>query len=93
MEFRSIKAIVRALEEASVRYLIVRGLAVNAHGFSRMTHDVDLVMQLESSNTQRGLVALLRARYRLVIAEKPEAFADPAVRERWRTEKGMIVLK
>ncbi|MFM8655544.1 MAG: nucleotidyl transferase AbiEii/AbiGii toxin family protein [Chthoniobacterales bacterium] len=93
MEFRSIEVIVRALEEASVRYLIVGGLAVNAHGYSRMTRDVDLVIQLESSNTRRGLEALLRAGYRMMIPEKPEAFADPAMRERWRTEKGMIVLK
>lgn len=93
MEIRSIEAIVRALEEASVRYLIVGGLAVNAHGYSRMTRDVDLVIQLESSNTRRGLEALLGAGYRLMIPETPEAFADPAVRERWRTEKGMIVLK
>jgi predicted nucleotidyltransferase len=93
MEMRSIEAIVRALENASVRYIIVGGLAVNAHGYSRMTRDIDLVIQLESSNTQRGLEALLGAGYRLMIPEKPEAFADPEVRERWRTEKGMIVLK
>ena len=90
---RSIEAIVRALENASVRYIIVGGLAVNAHGYSRMTRDIDLVIQLESSNTQRGLEALLGAGYRLMIPEKPEAFADPEMRERWRTEKGMIVLK
>jgi hypothetical protein len=93
MEMRSIEAIVRALENASVRYIIVGGLAVNAHGYSRMTRDIDLVIQLESSNTQRGLEALLGAGYRLMIPEKPEAFADPEMRERWRTEKGMIVLK
>ena len=93
MEMRSIEAIVRALENASVRYIIVGGLAVNAHGYSRMTRDIDLVIQLELSNTQRGLEALLGAGYRLMIPEKPEAFADPEMRERWRTEKGMIVLK
>jgi len=93
MEMRSIEAIVRALESASVRYIIVGGLAVNAHGYSRMTRDIDLVIQLESSNTQRGLEALLGVGYRLMIPEKPEAFADPEVREKWRTEKGMIVLK
>ena len=93
MEIRSIEKIVRALQEASVRYLVVGGLAVNAHGYSRMTRDIDLVIQLEPSNTQRGLEALLQAGYRLMIPESPEAFADPAKREKWRTEKGMIVLK
>ena len=93
METRSIEAIVRALEDASVRYLIVGVLAVNAHGYSRMTRDIDLVIQLEPENTQRGLEALLGAGYRLMIPEKAEAFADPVVRQKWRTEKGMIVLK
>ncbi len=93
METRSIEAIVRALEAASVRYLIVGGLAVNAHGYSRMTRDIDLVIQLEPANTERGLKALLGVGYHLMIPEKPETFADPAVREKWRTDKGMIVLK
>ena len=93
METRSVEAIVRALNDTRVRYLIVGGLAVNAHGYSRMTRDIDLVIQLESSNTQRGLEALLAAGYHLMIPEKPEAFGDAATRTRWREEKGMIVLK
>ena len=93
MEVRSIEAIVRALNDTGIRYLMVGGLAVNAHGYARMTRDVDLVIQLEPSNTERGLRALLDAGYRLMIPEPPEAFADPAKREAWRREKGMIVLK
>jgi len=44
MEVRSVEAIVRALNTAEVEYLIVGGLAVNAHGFVRLTRDVDLVL-------------------------------------------------
>ena len=93
MEVRSIETIVKALNRAKVKYLIVGGLAVNAHGFVRLTRDVDLVLRLERENAVRGLNALLRAGWRLAIPEKPEAFADVATRERWRTEKNMIVLK
>jgi tetrahydromethanopterin S-methyltransferase subunit A len=32
MEVRSIEAIVHALNDAGIRYLVVCGLAVNAHG-------------------------------------------------------------
>jgi len=35
MEVRSVEAIVRALNAAEVRYLIVGDLAVNAHGYVR----------------------------------------------------------
>lgn len=93
MEVRSIEIIVKALNGAKVKYLIVGGLAVNAHGFVRLTRDVDIVLGLQRENAARGLNALLQAGWRLAIPEKPEAFADAATRERWRTEKNMIVLK
>ena len=44
VKLASFEAIVRALEHAGVRYLVARGLAVNAHGYLRFTHDVDLVI-------------------------------------------------
>ena len=93
MEVRSIETIVRTLNDAKVKYLIVGGVAVNAHGFVRLTRNVNLVLGLEPANAARGLDALLQAGWRLAIPEKPEAFADAATRERWRVEKNMIVLK
>jgi predicted nucleotidyltransferase len=47
MEIRSIEAIVRALNDEVVQYIVVGGLAVNAHGYERFTQDVDLVIGLE----------------------------------------------
>ncbi len=44
MEVRSIEAIVRSLNDAGVRYLIAGGLAVIAHGYTRVTQDVDLIL-------------------------------------------------
>ena len=93
MEVRSLKSIVVALNTARVDYLIVGGMAVNAHGFVRLTRDVDLVIGLSPDNAARGLRALLSIGYQLGIPEKPEAFADARTRERWREEKNMIVLK
>ncbi|MEM9296780.1 MAG: hypothetical protein AAGA64_00205 [Bacteroidota bacterium] len=93
MEVRSIEAIVKALNDVKVKYLIVGGLAVNAHGFVRMTRDLDLVLQLETSNCSRGLQALINLGYELAIPEAPEAFSDPESRKRWKNEKNMIVLK
>lgn len=59
MEVRSIEAIVRALNGAGTRHLVVDGLAANAHGCARMTRVVDLAIQLNPLNTERGLRALL----------------------------------
>lgn len=93
MEVRSVEAIVRALNEARVRYLIVGGLAVNAHGFVRLTRVVDIVLALDSENAARGLNTLLAIGYRLGMPATPEGFADAATREDWRNTKHMIVLK
>lgn len=93
MEARSVEAIVRALNEAKVQYFIVDGLAVNAHGYVRLTRDVDIVLALDPENATRGLRALLNVGYHLAIPARPEEFADAATREGWRQNKQMIVLK
>ena len=93
MEVRSIEAIVQALNREQVQYLIVGGLAVNAHGYARLTRDLDLVLRLDPTNALRGLQCLLQIGYHMAVPAKPEDFADAATRERWRSEKNMLVLK
>ena len=93
MELRSVEAIVRALNSADVRYLIVGGLAVNAHGYVRLTVDVDLVVALEFENIVKALRALKAIDYHPTIPITPEQFANRDLRERWRRDKQMLVLK
>lgn len=93
MEVRSVNAIVKALNDARVEYLIVGGLAVNAHGYERLTRDVDLVIGLEPENIIRGLRTLMGIGYQMAIPVTPEEFADESKRETWRREKNMLVLK
>lgn len=93
MEVRSVEAIVRALNRAKVRYFIVGGLAVNAHGFVRLTRDIDIVLALDPANAALGLETLLAIGYRMAIPAQPHEFADPEIRENWRRTKQMIVLK
>lgn len=93
MEVRSVEAIVRALNDASVRYLIVGGVAVIAHGYERLTRHLDLVIGLEKENIVAALEALRAIDYQMAIPESPADFANAELRESWRREKGMIVLK
>ena len=93
MEIRSVEAIVRALNTAEVKYLVVGGLAVNAHGFVRLTRDIDIVLQLDPANIRKGLNALFEVGYKMSIPAKPEDFASPETREDRRRNKGMITLK
>lgn len=92
MKLASFEGIVRALNEAGVRYLIAGGLAVNAHGYLRFTQDVDIVLMLEPHNVLAAFEALGRLGYQPIVAVTAAELADPVTRSHWITEKGMTVL-
>lgn len=91
MERRSIEAIVRALNEAPARYLIVGGLAVVAHGLVRFTADIDLVLDPEPASLKRAIAALESLGYRPRAPVDFAEFADAEQRGRWVREKGLTV--
>ena len=68
------------------------GLVVGAHGYPRLTMDVDLVVQLRADNIVAAFHALAGLGYSPLVPVTAEAFADKAQRERWIEEKGMQVL-
>ena len=91
MEKASIESIIRALNDASVRYLIVGGLAVIAHGYVRLTLDVDLILDLREDNLRHAVTALEGLGYTPRAPVPFEQFVDPANRARWIAEKGLTV--
>lgn len=93
MKLASFERIVRALEDAGMRYLVAGGLAVNAHGYLRFTKDVDFVVQLIPDNIGRAFAALRTLGYRPTVPITAEQFADSALRESWIRDKGMQVLQ
>jgi hypothetical protein len=92
MKLASFEAIVRALEDAGVRYLVADGPAVNAHGYQRFTHDVDLVIQLRPGNLIPAFRALTTLGYQPRVPVTAEQFSDEVQRRKWISEKGMLVL-
>jgi hypothetical protein len=92
MKLAAFEAIVTALRDARVRYLVAGGIAVNAHGYVRLTYDVDLVIQLKPDNIRPAFKALAGVGYRPTVPVTAEQFADEKQRARWMDEKGMQVL-
>lgn len=92
MRAESVRAVLKSLSSAGVRFLVAGGLAVNAHGVVRLTADIDLVVQLVPENIHRAFQALLRIGYRPSVPVTGEQFADDATRRGWIEEKGMQVL-
>jgi len=87
-----LERILRALEEARVRYLVVGGVAVVLHGHPRMTADLDLVVELVPQNLEAAFSALGALGYRPRVPVTASELADAATRERLVAEKGMTVL-
>ncbi|MGH8528981.1 MAG: nucleotidyl transferase AbiEii/AbiGii toxin family protein [Nevskiales bacterium] len=92
MKFASVEAVAKALDAAGVRYLVVGGLAVVLHGYSRATYDLDLVIQLQPSNVLAVFRALKPLGYKPLVPVTAEQFADAAIRQAWIEQKGMMVL-
>ena len=92
MKLATFKAVACALRDANVRYLVVGGLAVNAHGYLRATGDVDLVIQLKPDNVIPAFRALAGLGYRPTVPVTAEQFADETQRRQWIKEKGMTIL-
>ena len=92
MKLASLEAIVKALGEERVRYLVAGGLAVGAHGYVRATQDVDLVVALDADNILRAFRALATLGYRPLVPISAAQFADAVLRRQWIRDKGMRVL-
>lgn len=92
MKRASVESIARALNDAGVQFLVVGGIAVVAHGYGRLTLDVDLVVRLDPESVRGAFRALGGLGYRPLVPVTAEGFADPAQRARWIAEKGMTIL-
>lgn len=92
MMLGSFDLLVRALNDAGVRYLVAGGLAVNAHGYLRFTRDIDLVLQLAPDNILSAFAALETLGYKPLVPVRAGEFADAATRGQWIRDKGMTVL-
>lgn len=88
-----LQSVFTALNENNVRYLVVGGLAVAAHGHPRATGDIDLVVALAPDNAKRTVTALSHLGYHPAVPVEAELFADSSARLQWQREKGMMVFQ
>ena len=91
MKVVSLIAVFRALNAIGADYVVVGGLAVIAHGYQRLTHDLDLVIRLSPSNIERVLSALSKLGYRPSLPVEMMDFCDWEKRSAWIEQKNMTV--
>jgi hypothetical protein len=63
------------------------------HGYQRFTKDVDLVIELVADRALKALQTLEAMGYKPTVPVKLTDFADPAIREAWIRDKGMMVFQ
>jgi len=81
----------RSLQKNNIRYAVAGGVALVLHGVVRFTADLDLIVDLEKENLGRFVQAVTELGYRPRNPVNAGDFLDPAIRERWKREKGMEV--
>ena len=78
------------LVQQSVDFVLVGGLAVQLHGYLRMTYDVDLVLAMNNENLTRFIDAARGLGLVPVIPVSIDSLKDAALIEQWHREKGML---
>ena len=82
----------RKLNKKRVRYLVVGGIAVNLHGFPRVTGDLDIMLDLNDGKSVNGFVEVVKVLgFKPKIPVKVDDFAIPSKRKSWIEEKNMKV--
>ena len=80
-----------ALNACDARYVVVGGFAVVLHGHTRLTLDVDLVVDLDPEPAREIVDALTELGFIPRAPVKARDFANAASRDAWVEEKGMQV--
>lgn len=73
--WEDVKRLARYFDEAGVEYAIIGAYALAAHGISRFTEDIDVLVNPSAANSRRWIVALSR----LPDGAARELEADPDV--------------
>jgi predicted nucleotidyltransferase len=83
--------IFKTLNKKKIKYLVIGGVAVNLHGYDRMTGDIDLMISLDENNVKK-FAAFAEARgYKSRTPVVIQDLADGKKRKEWIEEKNAKV--
>jgi hypothetical protein len=83
--------IFRKLDNKKIRYLVIGGIAVNIHGYSRATGDLDIMISFERDNIGSFIALMKGLGFRPTIPAKIEELGDTEKIDKWKKEKHMKV--
>ena len=76
--WQDLKSLVKYLDDANVEYALVDGYAIAAHGFNRVSEDIDILVNPSVENARRWIFALshLPDHATQELAANPDVFSD-----------------
>ena len=83
--------VIIALKKNRVKYAVAGGVAVVLYGYTRLTLDLDLIVELSKENLDRFFDTLYKLGYRSKVPVTKEEFKDKWKRQEWIKQKGMVV--
>lgn len=86
----SVPAIIQALCDAEVEFVLVGGLAVQLQGFVRSTIDVDLVLAMNDANLSAFIEVAKSFGLAPIIPVSIDSLKNASLIEQWHREKGML---
>ena len=89
---REFRKFFEALEKENIRYLVVGGVAVNLYGIERATGDIDISLDMKQENLARFINVIKELGFKPNVPVKIDDLADAVTRQKWITDKGMVVL-
>ena len=82
--------IFKTLNENSIEYIVVGGLALNLHGIPRMTYDIDLLVNFEGDSMPKMLSILQEWGFLPRIPDPITDVLDNDKRQEWIEHKNLI---
>jgi hypothetical protein len=79
------------LDQRNIRYLVIGGIAVNLHGFSRATGDLDIMLSFDRENLEKFIDMINSLEFKPRAPVKIEELGDPIKVQMWEDEKNMKV--
>jgi hypothetical protein len=82
--------IFKAFGKASLRYCVIGGIAVNLHGYNRLTADLDIVIAMNDGEITKFIKIVRKLGLIPRLPVKLDDFSNSEIRKEWINQRNMI---
>lgn len=83
--------ILKELEKKNIRYIVIGGVAVNLHGYTRATNDLDIMLSFDKENVEKFSKLAEELGFKAKVPVDIIELAESNKRDYWKKERNMKV--